>query len=612
MKLAAFSLLLPAAALAQHPFRHFTDAVEVRHAATQPVVSYTLRVDPSDTAGFAMEMRVRNVPDTFRVAMAAHPEYDDRFWRFMGALRAESRGGTVSVVRTDSSIWRVVGAGGEVTLRWRVGVPFESRPRASWRPFIAPTGALVGGAHSFLYVLGAELAPAQVLVDVPHDWTIATGLTPTSDRHRYFAPSVDALVDSPIMVGRLRDWSFAIDDVPHRVVYWPSPNAAPFDTAAFVRHVEGIAREAIALFGRAPYREFVYMFEDDSYGGLEHLNSVTIGAPSEALASGGMAEVLADMAHEYVHAWNLVRIRPAERTGVSPRQTGRSYGLWFSEGLTMYYADALARRAGAPVNDSARVRHLERVLSAYLNNPGNTAISPERASWAEYGGQPGQLGDYDPSPHNQGEIIGTMLDLLIRERTRDARSMDDVMRLMMRRYSADSGFTGRGVERAVADVCGCTVRTFFDRFVRAAGEIPVDDYLRAIGLRARLARVPQTEPQGEPSRDLRLLAWNPTPSDTLRVLITNPANAWARAGIHTNDRLIAFNGQQVAQWRDLRAMLTQLRMGDTARVTIRRGARTLTVPVPVTGFERTQVQLEERPGATEAQRLRRARWMAGR
>ena len=606
------SLLLPAAALAQHPFRHFTDAIEVRYAAAQPVVSYTLRVDPSDTTGFAMEMRVSNAPDTFRVAMAAHPEYDDRFWRFMGEVRAESRRGAATVTRTDSSIWRVVAPGGEATLRWRVGVPFEPRPRGAWRPFLAPTGALVGGPHSFLYILGAELAPAHVLVDVPRDWTIATGLTPTSDARRFFAPSVEVLVDSPILAGRLRDWSFTVHDVPHRVVYWPSPKAAPFDSAAFVRHVQGIAGEAVALFGRAPYREFVFMFEDDAYGGLEHPNSVTIGARSDLLGGSGMADILLDMTHEYFHSWNLVRIRPTERGGVSPRTMGRSYGLWFSEGLTMFYADLLARRAGAPTDDTTRVAHVERILENYYNNPSNTAISPERASWAEYGGEPGDLGDYDPSPHNQGEVIGTVLDLLVRERTRDARSMDDVMRLMMRRYSADSGFTGRGVERVVSDVCGCAVRPFFDRYVRAAGEVPVNDYLRAIGLRARRTRVPQTDGEGNPSPDLRLVAWNQTPGDTLRLRIYNPASGWARAGIHTGDRLLAFNGEAVAQWRDLRGVLVRLRIGDTAHVTIRRGARLLTVPVPITGFERTEVRLEELPDATEAQRARRARWLAGR
>ncbi len=608
----ALALFLPAASLAaQNPYRHFAEAFEVRHSASQPVVSYTLRVDPADTAGFAMEMRVRNVPDTFRVAMAAHPEYDNRAWRWLSDLRVEGRQGGGTVTRVDSTIWRVVAPGGEGVLRWRVGVPDEARPRAAWRASISTRGAFIPGPDAFLYVIGGELAPVHVAVEAPASWTIATGLTPTSDRRRFFAPTVDVLVDSPLLAGTLRDWSFTIDDVPHRVVYWPAPDATAFDTTAFVRSVEGIAREAVSLFGRAPYREFVYLFQDAAYGGLEYANSTAIGAHSAALASD-MADALLDMAHEYVHAWNLVRIRPAERTGVSPRQTGRSYGLWFSEGLTMFYADLLARRAGAPVDPPTRIAHLERLLTDYFSNPSNTMVSPERGSYAEYGGEPGSLGDYDPSPHTQGEVIGTMLDLLIRESTRDARSMDDVMRLMMRRYSGDSGFTGRGVERVVADVCRCAVRSFFDRYVRAGNAVPVDGYLRAIGMRARVTHAPQTQADGQATPDMRLRAWKPSPADTLRILIYNPASAWARAGIHTNDRLLSFNGQPVPDWPDLRTLLTRMRIGDTVQLSLRRGARTMTVAVPITGFDRVDVRLEELPGATEAQRSRRARWLAGR
>jgi hypothetical protein len=69
---AAFALALAFPASAQHPLTHPVDAVEIRFARSQPVVSYRLRVDAADLSGFDVEMRVRNAPDTFRVAMAAH------------------------------------------------------------------------------------------------------------------------------------------------------------------------------------------------------------------------------------------------------------------------------------------------------------------------------------------------------------------------------------------------------------------------------------------------------------------------------------------------------------------------------------------------------------
>jgi predicted metalloprotease with PDZ domain len=412
----------------------------------------------------------------------------------------------------------------------------------------------------------------------------------------------------PILAGQFRSWHFAIDGTPHHVTYWPLPTAVPFDTVAFLSSLERLSQRAIDLFGRAPYREFVFLFQDGAHGGLEHANSVTLGAPSDQLARG-MAELLGEAAHEYVHTWNLVRIRPNERGPISYRRRGQSRGLWWSEGLTMYYADVLARRAQIPTVDSTRVAHVERLIARYLFNPGNWRVSAQRAGLAEYSSAPGALGDYDPSVHAQGELLGTVLDLVVREATNDRRSIDDVMRTMLGRHSGPAGFTGRDIERAITDVCGCAVRHMFDAYVRAAGSIDVNRYLDAIGFRARITWEPARDTQGAPSPDLRLFSWRPAEDSAIALLLTNPESAWGRAGLHTGDRLVSFNGQSIATARDLRNALARLRIGDTVRVDVRRPTGVFRATVMVRGFEYPRVRLEEKPGATRRQLERRQRWM---
>jgi predicted metalloprotease with PDZ domain len=603
------AMTIASAMWAQHPFGHHTEALEIRFARTHPVIHYVLRVDSADLSGFDVEMRVRNAADTFRLAMAAHPEYDDRFWRYVQGLRAESPRGNASISRIDSSLWRVSAPGGEAVVRYRIQLPApETGARASWRPFLAPTGSLTGGPHTFMYVEGAPLAPAHVRIQVPRGWDVATGLVPTSEPHTFFAPSAEVLVDSPILAGRLHSWQYAVDGTPHRVVYWPRPDVTPFDTTAFVTSLERLTREAVALFGRTPYREFTFLFQDGAFGGLEHANSVTLGAPSEELARG-QADLLGEAAHEYVHTWNLVRIRPAERGRISRRQTGQSRGLWWSEGLTMYYADVLARRAGLPTVDSTRVAHVERLIARYLFNPGNSRISAERAGLAEYGSAPGALGDYDPSVHAQGELLGTILDLVVRDATRDRRSVDDVMRLMLERHGGRNGFLGPDIQRAFTDVCACSVREIFDRFIRGAGSIDVDPYLRVIGMRARISWEPALDAQGTPIPDRRLFSWLPEGERSPALVITNPQSAWGRAGLHTGDRVVSINGEPITNPGELRAAVTRLRIGDTVRVEVRRPQGPVHATAVIAGYESPRVHVEEIPGATSAQRQRRDRWM---
>jgi predicted metalloprotease with PDZ domain len=259
------------------------------------------------------------------------------------------------------------------------------------------------------------------------------------DPTTFFAPSANILLDDPIFIGKFKSWSFTIENVPHRVVYWSRPNAKEFDTTRLLSGIQKIAEQASMLFGRFPYRDFTFMLQDDALGSLEHNNSVTVGAPVAHLIDN-MDETFSEIAHEYFHTWNLMRIHPIEYADVNYKTPSLSKGLWFSEGLTMFYADLLMRRAGMHTFDSTRITHLERLMRRYFSSPAYLKYSAERISLASYG-PIGMLGDYSASTHLQGELLGAMLDLIIRDATNNERSMDDVMRKMLANFSGERGFT---------------------------------------------------------------------------------------------------------------------------------------------------------------------------
>ncbi|HEY9384355.1 MAG TPA: PDZ domain-containing protein [Gemmatimonadales bacterium] len=603
-------LLATSTAAAQHPLRHPVDAVELRFDRAQPILNYILRVDPADLSGFAVELRVRNAPDSFLLAMAAHPEYDDQYWRFLNGPTVEGAGGA-HIVRVDSALWRVTAPGGEATLHYRLQLPPQSEPRRSaWRPFLAPTGGLLGGPHSFLYLVGATLAPSHLTLELPAGWEAASGLEPTSDPRTYFSPSTAVLVDAPILVGRFRTWRWAIDGVPHRLVYWPLPDAVPFDTAALARGVEGITREAVKLFGRPPYREYSFLLQDGAGGGLEHLNSVTLGTPSEFLARN-VSGVFPEIGHEFMHTWNLMRIRPAEYRSVDYRPQPPTAGLWFSEGLSVFYSDLLLRRAGLPTFDSTRAARLGGLIARYLASPGHSHLSAERVSQAAYNAAPGSLGDYDAGTHLQGELIGTMLDLMVRDATRGTRSIDDVMRSMLERFSGEQGFLGRDIERTVSAVCGCDVTAFFSAHVRTGHPIDFNRFLALAGMRAAVSWIPALGNDGRPAPDLRIRAWQPPGESGISLLLSNPASAWGTAGLHTGDRLMSVNGAQIPSVAEFRGLLSRARLGDTLRIEVRRPAGRWNTVVILAGYDRPVVRIEELPGASVRQREIGAAWRAG-
>ncbi len=603
---ASLLVALTTVAGAQNPIRHPADAVDARFARSQPIVRYAIRVDSSNLSAFAVEMSIRNAADTFRLAMSAHPEYDDKYWRYLEDLRIEGRSGVATITRIDSSLWRVLAPGGEATLRYRIQLPTPGEgARAAWRPFLSPTGALIGGPHSFMYIVGATLVPAHVTLALPNSWEVATGLTPTSDPRTFFASTFDNLVDGPVFAGRFRSWRFFVDGVPHRVVYWPAPNATPFDTARFLEGVRLVAEQAVALFGRPPWREYTFIFQDNAWGGLEHANSVTLGASSAALARDPLAS-LPETAHEFFHAWNLMRIRPAEYRTVDYRVQPPTSSLWFSEGLTIFYADLITRRAGLPTSDSTRTQHLANLIARYLAMPGLARYSAERVSQVAYNAEAGALGDYGTSTHLQGEVIGAMLDLIVRDASDGRRSIDDVMRLMLERFGGTQGFVGRDVERVVEDVCGCDVTPFFDAHVRSGSAIAFDRYLSLIGLRARVEWIPAVRPSSnEPIVDLRLYAADVPAGELARLVLTHPESPWARAGLHTGDRIVSVNGAPARTWLEFRGIIQRIRVGDTTRMVVERAGNRLAVNVVPAQQRRPLVRLQEIAGApAKAARLR--------
>src|SRR5216117_1598937 len=82
------------------------------HPVLKPSISFTLRVDSTDVSGWKVEIRLRTVSDTFRLAMAAHPEYDDRYYRYVTGFAVEPK--SAIVTKVDSTVWQVITPRGEV------------------------------------------------------------------------------------------------------------------------------------------------------------------------------------------------------------------------------------------------------------------------------------------------------------------------------------------------------------------------------------------------------------------------------------------------------------------------------------------------------------------
>ena len=624
---------------AQVPLGGYASAIEGRAGRAQPVVRYVVRADLADRSGFAVEMRIRNAPDTLRLRIPVWAPGAYRLAGFAANVRdvavASGAAGASSApstaVREDSATWRAVVRGGSAVVRYRVAFPSPAAAATpNNRAFFRETGALIDGPATYLYVDGAKLVPAHVTFDLPAGWRAVTGLVPTADPRTFFAPSYDVLIDSPVLAGpasgasALRVWPFEVDGVPHRVAFWLAPGAPAFDSAAFVdahRRIVAAARDIVG--GRLPYRDYTFLYVDSTGGGLEHLNSTTIGARAAALAKDPLASA-ATTAHEYFHLWNIKRLRPAALGPFDYTRPVRTTSLWWSEGVTDFFASEILRRAGLATEAQAR-DELASTIQSFLANPAHAVMSPETASWDAWD-SPATYGGYTTGfYYTQGALLGELLELRLRRTTGGARGMDDLLRLLLDRYAGEHGFAGEDLIHAANETCGCDLYPFFAAHVAGADSLEPADLARELaplGWTLTVTRAIATDSGAAaghpaPDRRLSLIAFGGTGSaggaagGRPRFGVPSPLGAWGRAGLVTGDEAVSVAGHPIATPADLRAALATLAVGDTAVVAYVRNGERRVARVVVTPYETLRATLTDRPAVTAPERALRRVWMEG-
>jgi predicted metalloprotease with PDZ domain len=321
---------------------------------------------------------------------------------------------------------------------------------------------------SFLYPDGQLQVPIRVTILTAPGWTrIATGLDTAAGKAGVFtAPDYDILYDCPILAGPLEELpSFNIRGIKHRFIGY---RLGDFDRVVFMDQLQKVVAAGINIIGDIPYKQYTFIAIGPGRGGIEHLNNTTISFDGNRLGTPeAMNGIMNFLAHEYFHHYNVKRIRPFELGPFDYERGSRTNLLWVSEGLSVYYEHLMVHRAGLTDRTgalSAFARHLNQVE----NNPGRHFQSLVQASYDTWSDGPFGTGGDDPgktiSYYEKGPLIGLLLDFAIREATGNARSLDDVMRLLYRKYyqEAGRGFTDAEFQQACENVAGTSLATIFE------------------------------------------------------------------------------------------------------------------------------------------------------
>ena len=316
------------------------------------------------------------------------------------------------LTQPDNSTWRVVMTPEMINLQWEKALLYPAGYRST----------------------GITFAPS---IRLPEGWKYGVAL----DTDRYengvatFRPTdLYTLIDSPLF-GGAHFQRIEIDPrgeaVHLNIVADEAKNIAP--TPEQIAWFENLVTQTDRLFGARPYDRYDFLVAATAKMGgigLEHHRSSENSVPTDFFTNWGKnMGAVGLLPHEFVHAWNGKRQRPADELTANHNIPTQNTLLWVYEGQTEYWGDVLTARSGLASKDDILVSLAENA-AFYDNQPGrewrplqdvnNHNLLGYRSS-NPYSSWMRGTGDY----YRESLLIWLDADTLIREATGGKKSLDD-------------------------------------------------------------------------------------------------------------------------------------------------------------------------------------------
>jgi predicted metalloprotease with PDZ domain len=602
--LAALALLFPAAAVRaqQSPPPSATAPVSAPVSDIRYEVTFDAVRGRQRTVGVAMTFTAGGRDPVVLSLPAWTPgAYEiSNYARYVIDFAASSGGRALRWDKADHDSWRVFPEGAGAV---QVAFTYVARELNNAHSWAQPDFLLFNGTNLFLYPEGRPLDfGATVTVRTQPGWLVATGMKPVrgaagggaAGARSYTAPTYHDLVDMPFFVGRFDYDSAMVSGKWFRFATYPSGSVTGARRATAWGWVKQLVPVQAAIFGDSvPWDAYTLLQIADSgfdgISGLEHQNSHVLITTPVALDGPYVATLRSIYSHEFFHAWNVKRLRPAQMVPYRYDAPGPSELLWVSEGITDYYADVAEVRAGT-VNAAGFFR----LTSGKVQESSDADIPPTALEDASVNAWVSPVDGTGDLYYAKGSVVGLLLDILIRDASDNRGSLDVVMRdLYESTYlRGGRGFTNAELWAAVKRAAGSAegFDDFYARYVDGRESLPLATVLPLGGMRL----------VADTTREPRLGV--ATVGDEKGIMVTDveAGSAAAAAGVREGDYLISIGDLAVADQNfGVRFRARKYREGQALTLKVRRGEQTLDLPSAVRyGVTRIERRVAADPNAT--------------
>ncbi|MEE9383306.1 MAG: PDZ domain-containing protein [Nannocystaceae bacterium] len=546
--------------------------------STAPGVAYHVSISRPETQYVDIEMKVPAMRGRrIELAMPAWipGSYLIRdFGRHVYAVAAtDVKNTTLAVRRVDKQTWSVHTSGRAFTRRYRVFAD-DLSVRSS---YVDSRFALLNGTSIFMYIKERAGRASTLSLSLPDGWGIHTALARHGSLFR--APSYDALVDAPLLLGKADTRRYQVDGTRFRyVLLAPAGTNADIDRLTADSH--RFVRSFGELLGGFPFQAYTFLVVADPRrgGGLEHHNSTAMIVRPWAFTNNEAYTKAAGLgAHEFFHAWNVKRIHDRVLGPFDYSRENYTELLWFHEGFTSAMSQRALLHAGL-IDADEYLSNLEDTWHRFLRKPGRN-YTPlrqlSRDAWFKAYKRSANHANTVVSYYQKGELVGAMLDLELHLRSASHGQQGSLAglfkRLWQERRPGDSErvITARDIVTAARREAGEEMAWFFDRFVSGTEELTLPDSLLRVGVGVRADEpwvVDNDTSDEEKFAAPRERAWSGIVGKGDEITNIVPGSPAERSAMMRDDEVLAIDGMRTRSWSEAASRLSERAPGDTVTI----------------------------------------------
>ncbi len=519
----------------------------------------------------------------------------------------DGKGNELDVLRPNPHQWDVSGHNGTVVFEYTL---YANRAGGTYSG-VDETHAHLNIPATFIWARNYRHRPVRVKFNLPEgsNWKVATQLK-SLGKDTYEAKDNYYFMDSPVEIADLHIRERKIDGQNIRLALHTPATDAEVDT--YFDEVIKIVEQQAAVFGELPkfdHGEYTFLscyVPNASGDGMEHRNS-TFVVSSKPLDWPLGNTSMGTISHEFFHAWNVERIRPASLEPFDFEGANMSGELWFAEGFTSYYTDLIRARSGNMTKEQY-VNGLGGSVSYVMNAPGRKYFSPIEMSYrapfvdAAASIDPDNNSNIFISYYTYGSVIGLALDMSLRSMD-DSKSLDGYMQHVWNTHGkSEIPYSVRDLEARLGEYAGESFSKDFFRKHIFNSEMP--DY------QALFVNMGVTFENSNPEQIT--LGGNIRLNDGVGQMTGNAlvGSPLYKAGIESEDKIISIAGKRMEDLEgrlDIQEVLRQYKPGDRIEILIERWGQRMNKAVTLQVNKDMRSQWDN--NANAAAQKRREDWL---